>query len=219
MTLLQQNFPTELELLEDLFGIDKVASSIKRLNEIHAFVEARWHEYVSRIPDGVVKYLLIAEAPPWRATGSPWFVLDPESPNRTLMRVLRRTFLSAEWATHLGAADALKEFARRGFLVIDSIPFSMKYSSRKRTTPQYRKLLERTIQTYLLRKITSPSLSWSPNVQVAFAFKLNATAIMEALDGQLALGSVRRTLGSELIAANGSGFPDARKLRSIFGLS
>jgi hypothetical protein len=122
-------------------------------------------------------------------------------------------------ANQLATAEALAELARRGFLVIDSIPFSMKYSSAQRRSPHYRKLVARAAQTYLRRKIMWPGLSWSPDVRVAFAFKLNASAIMEALEGQLDLGDAKRPLGPELIAASGSGFPHAGRLRQIYALS
>lgn len=216
---LQQNFPVELAILEELFGSDAVASSMERLNEIHTFAEVKWQEYVSRIPGGVVRYLLIAEAPPWKAAGAPWFVLDRDSPSRTLMVALRRTFLTDGHATQLSTAETLAELARRGFLVIDSIPFSMRYSSKQRASMPYRKLVARTTQTYLRRKIVSFGLSWSPDVRVAFAFKLNAMAVTEALEGQLELGDVKLPLRPELIAANGSGFPDAGRLKSIYALS
>jgi len=216
--MLQQDFPIELAILEELFGSNKVATSLKRLNEIHTFAEAKWGEYVSRIPNGVIRYLLIAEAPPWKATGAPWFVLDPDTPSRTLMAALRSTFLNDGQVTRLATPEALTELARRGFLLIDSIPFSMRYSSTQRTSPHYWKLIARTAQTYLRRKIMWPGLSWSPSVRVAFAFKLNAKAIIEALEGQLQLGDAIRPLGPDLIAASSSGFPNAGRLKSIYAL-
>ena len=218
MMTLQQDFPIELAILEELFGSDTVARSMDRLNEIHKFAERRWQEYVTLIPDGVVRYLLIAEAPPWKATGAPLFVLDPDSPSRTLMQTLRKTFFNDAQTAQLTTAEALTELARRGFLIIDSIPFSMKYSSRQRSNPRYRNLVARSVQTYLRRQIIWPSLSWSPDVRVAFAFKLNAMAIIEALEGQLELGNTTQLLGENLIAASQSGFPNADNLKAIYAL-
>lgn len=218
MMTLQQDFPIELAILEELFGSDVVARSMDRLNEIHNFAERRWQEYVTLIPDGIVRYLLIAEAPPWKATGAPWFVLDPASPSRTLMKTLRKTFLNDAQTAQLTTAEALKELARRGFLIIDSVPFSMNYSSKQRRNPRYRNLVARSVQTYLQRKIIWPSLSWSPDVRVAFAFKLNAMAIIEALEGQLELGNTTQLLGENLIAASQSGFPNADNLKAIYAL-
>lgn len=216
MMALQQDFQSELALLEKLFGSDRVARSMDRLNEIHTFAARRWREYVELIPDGVIRYLLIAEAPPWTAAGAPWFVLDPDSPSRTLMQTLRKTFLNDAQSTQLTTAEALMEFARRGFLIIDSIPFSMKYSSRQRRSQHYRNLVAIAVKTYLLRQITG--LSWSTDVRVAFAFKLNAMAIIEALEGQLTLGNTKRPLGEQLIAASQSGFPNADILKKIYAL-
>ena len=219
MTSLQKAYVAEFAILEELFGVDRVSSSIERLNEIHRFVETTWRQYVARIPDGVVRYLLIAEAPPWTRTGTPRFVLHPNSPQSALMRALRRTFLDDDQLARLNTAQTLAEFARQGLLIVDSIPFSMKYLSRHRAKPQYRELVAKSVQTYLNRKLVWPAISWSPGIRVALAFRLNAHAVIAALDGQLKLGHIERTLGPELIAANDSGFPDARTLRSIYGLS
>lgn len=216
---LEKDFPSELVMLQELFGFEGVTSQIRRLNEIHAFAEAKWQEYVSQLPGGVVRHLLIAEAPPWRDSGPPWFVLDPASPNRTIMRALKAAFLTERQVARLSAAEALSEFARRGVLVIDSIPFSMKYSSSHRAKRQYRELVARTMQTYFRAKVTSPSISWSPDVRVALAYKLNALAVIDALDGRLTLGDVNISLDARSIAANRSGFPDAGRLRAIYGLS
>ena len=94
----------------------------------------------------------------------------------------------------------------------------MNYSSKQRRNPRYRNLVARSVQTYLQRKIIWPSLSWSPDVRVAFAFKLNAMAIIEALEGQLELGNTTQLLGENLIAASQSGFPNADNLKAIYAL-
>jgi hypothetical protein len=204
--------------LEELFDRVRVAGVLSRLDEIHDYTEERWQRYLAMLRDGLVHYLLIAEAAPWSPAGMPQYVLDPASRSRTLMRALRGAFLSPSVSRQLDAGQALAEFARQGLLVVDSIPFPMKYSSQKRQSPKYNGLVRLTARSYLLKKLCDTKLSWSPNLSVAFSVKRNAEAVMKGLDHQLKLGDVRLDLGPEQIAVNGAGYPDAGKLRVSFDL-
>src|SRR5690606_28877771 len=176
--------------------------------------ETIWEEYVRMLPGGAVKFLLIAEAPPWSVDGAPQYVLDPNSRPRTLMRALRGAF---DLSKGLDASEALAELARRGFLVVDSSPFSMDYSG-KRSSLKYQRLIDVTATTYLKRKLSHSSLSWDREVRVAFCFKRNGEAVISALNGQLMLGRLHRAVDRTAIAANGAGYPDAGKLKAIYGI-
>ena len=210
---LEQRFPEELSVLPELFSEARVRASLPRLNAIHDRTEAWWHQYVSQLPGGLVNFLLIAEAPPWSGTGMPSkYVLDPASRPRTLMRALRKAFSVAE---EHDASMALMEFAHRGLLVVDSIPFAMNYSER-RSSVKYDALVRLTAQSYLQEKLGSPSLSWAPCLRIAFSLKLNALAVMKGLGHGLSLVGRRVALSSEMIAVNRAGYPDADKLRSIW---
>jgi hypothetical protein len=212
---LEDRFPLELSALVALFGQTQVANALPRLNQIHEYTEAKWRDYVARLRDRRVSCLLIAEAPPWSATGMPQYVLDPASDSRVLMKALRGTFLRSSVSTQFDADRALAEFAQQGLLIVDSIPFAMDYR-KKRSRRKYNTLVRLTAQSYLREKLLSASLSWSPNLCVAFGFKLNALAIMNGLDNHLDLGQVRLVLGAEQIAVNDAGYPDAGKLRALF---
>jgi len=216
MTLsLEQTFPDELSVLKELFGVDQVEGKLRRLNEIHEYTEGKWRDYVAKLPDGQVNYLLIAEAPPWSATGRPEYVLDPESRSRKLMQALRRVFLLPSVFRQLDANKALAEFARQRLLIVDSIPFAMDYSN-KRSRRKYDSLVRLTAQSYLRKKLLSASLSWCPDLRVAFGFRRNALAVMNGLGNQLDLGQLKLALGPEQIAVNEAGYPDAGKLRAVY---
>ena len=211
---LEQRFRKELVVLEELFSEAQVRECLSRLDEIHRRTEAKWREYVEQLRGGRVNYLLIAEAPPWSDTGSPQYVLDPRSRPRTLMRALRKVFSVPE---HSDSEEALAVFACRGFLMVDSIPFSMNYS-RKRGKPQYKELVSLTARTYLQAKLKSESLRWSRNAGIAFSVKRNAFAVKQALSGKVDLKGRRHRLSPKMIAVNGAGYPDADKLRKIWGI-
>src|SRR6266704_298014 len=127
---LQIRFAGELEILSRLFGTVQVTSRLPRLNTVSDYAERKWSEYVKAIPGGEVKYLLIAEAPPGTDDDPPLFFLDPECRPRTLMQAVSGAFFSQSGYQLLGCRRTLAALAQRGFLMVDSIPFAMKYSSR-----------------------------------------------------------------------------------------
>jgi hypothetical protein len=212
---LEQLFPNELSVLCKLFSDAEVLGKIPRLNEIHFYIEKRWGEYVEQFPDGRVKHLLIGEAPPWSDAGAIQYVLCPAARPRTLMRALRKVFSVPKTYDSRGALDV---FARRGLLVVDSIPFPMKYSSNMRRRPSYENLVRLTARTYLNKRLNLPSLSWDRDVRIAFGFKLNALSVIKGLDGQLRLGGHLYALSLEMIGVNRAGYPDAAKLRKIWDI-
>ena len=192
----------------------RIDDSIGRLNAIYRHAEQSWNEFVVMLAGVEVRYLLIAEAPPWSEHGPPQFVLDPMSRPGVLLRALSKAFLG-EKARSMNAKEIIVQLARRGFLLIDSIPFAMDYGSR-RSRSSYQRLIDQTVQTYLMTKMTIPQLVWSPEVRVALAFKRNGEAVTSALGGRIRIGGVDCPLGGYSVAADGSNYPSASKLCSIY---
>jgi hypothetical protein len=213
---LSNAFRNELSVLKKLFRLGTVQQNLQRLDEIYNYTEARWREYVEQLPDGLVRYLLIAEAPPWSETPAPpQYVLCPASRPRTVMRALRKAFSVPE---QFDTSTALKEFARQGLLIVDFVPFAMKYSRISRSGAKYKYLMRLASQSYLQKKLDLTSLSWSPHVRVAFSLQRNALAVIEGLSGELKLGGKRVAISAKVIAVNGAGYPDGDRLRSIWNL-
>lgn len=215
--LLEECFSTEMQVLVGMFGRDQITKKLPRLNEIHQHTEAMWRDYLKRLQGRSVRYLLIAEAPPWSDSGVPQYVLDPKSRSRTLMKALRGAFLSPASSRQLDGERALAEFAAQGLLVVDSIPFAMDYL-KSRSRLQYGTLVGLTVHSYLRKKLLSSSLSFSAKMRIAFSVKKNAVVIMKALGPQLVLGKAKFVLIPEQIAVNDAGYPDAGKLRYFYGL-
>ena len=111
--------------------------------------------------------------------------------------------------------QALAEFASRGFLLVDSLPFAEAYSN-GRSRDGYRQLVE-SCSSFVLEKINNDGIGWSDDVKVALAFKLNGQAVVGSFpDGiQLRTGQ-RLTLSEELISADGSGYTNPERLRAVF---
>jgi hypothetical protein len=112
----------------------------------------------------------------------------------------------------------LDELAKRQFILIDSLPFAMKYSSSQRGSSHYQTLVEESLP-FLMEKVSHSAIKYDEDIRAAFAFKLNGFAIMSALPNGLALptGQVL-TLTEDLIAADGSGYTNSERLRQILAL-
>ncbi|MBU1421858.1 MAG: hypothetical protein KKG06_01520 [Bacteroidetes bacterium] len=112
----------------------------------------------------------------------------------------------------------LIKLAKKGFLLIDSLPFAMKYSSTVRNKPLYFQLVKECLP-FLMNKVNNHSITWAKNVRLAFAFKLNALAVIKALPSGLALPTNEVIqLHEQLIAADGSGYTNSNMLRNILGI-
>ncbi len=206
-----ERFQNEFDALRKLFGpTTSLDAVLPRLREIYEYTEAKWRAYAGQIPQGVVRYVLIAEAPPWSREGRPQFWLDPKSDVQ--LSPLRHVFCQTRLDPY---AHVLEVAAKHGFLILESIPFAMKYSG-KRASPRYNDLLRLTTKTYLQAKIDASSLTWSPSLRVAFSLKRNACAIISARGGQLSFAGNLHVVSTEQIAVNRAGFPDAKKLRDLY---
>jgi hypothetical protein len=212
MTQSCDSYSAELAALERLFGKEKVARNLARLKFIHEHTEALWRNYASQIPDGCVKYLLIAEAPPWSEEGRPKFALDPV-PSNFLTAVCKTFGYQDRHPT-----DALPKLAERGFLLLDSIPFPMTYGG-LREKPRYHELVRLSAASYMRHKIESSGLSLARDLRVAFSLKLHARSILKALDKELHAGGRIYPLTEDMIAVTGAGYPCSTRMRGAFGLA
>src|SRR5579871_2066857 len=81
----------ERAALVRLFGAQTVTHCLDRLRFIYEYTEQKWRDYVAqiRVP---VRYVMIAEAPPWSAEGPVQYVLDADSHPRTFFNALRAAF-------------------------------------------------------------------------------------------------------------------------------
>ena len=215
--LLQDKYTRGFNLLIDLFGSEISDTKVARLNEIHDRTEDLWKRYVKMIPNQAIKYVLFAEAPPWSDSGSPQYILDPESKPRTLMRALSKAFFGGPIYKDVGVPRTLEMLAEQGFLVLDTLPFAMHYGQ-KRSRSTYPKLVTECCATYLKEKTSSSKLKWNDEVRLAFGFKVNARSVINALGGKIQLGEIKHLLSEDLIAVTGAGYPDGKHLGEIYGI-
>lgn len=215
-TMLEQKYKTEYKLLRELFGFEFVNERIKRLNTIHEYTESLWSIYIRKIPNKTVKYLLIAESPPWSQDGQPQYFLDPNSSSRSLMNAFSRAFFPNNRNKNLKLI--INNFAENGFLLVDSIPFSMCYSG-FRSLEKYNELIELTVKSYMIKKMVRCGLKYSENMKIVFGYKVNALCVIKSLDGVLAIRNNRYYINENMICTNASNYPDVKYIREILNLA
>ncbi len=214
---LQSKFPSELETLTKLFtsgGVDTVRPRLERLNYIFKIAEEKWHQNLNRLNKQKIKFLLLAEAPPWSDGGEVRYFYNTF--NSKWHERIWHTFFPNEPKPDI--ETGLSKLATVGFLLVDTLPFAMKYDSSIRNKPFYKQLVKDCI-SFWTKKITNSKINWGNRVKVGLAFKLNGLAIIEALPAGLTIANEQKIEFDErLIAADGTGYTNSNKLRSIFGL-
>ena len=187
---------------------------IGRLNEIHTEVIKQWKKYASKIQK--VKFLLIAEAPPWTPENDHikyfYSIMKNEvhRKNSTLFKALNSAF-------NLCPNNPLRDLSKKGFLLVDSLPFAVKYTPYIRRKTDYKEMVLKS-KSFLESQINSPLLSWSEEVKVAFGFKLNAEVIINQIGSIVLPTGQQIQFNNDMISADGSGFPSSRRIREIYGV-
>lgn len=202
-------FDNNFETLKELFSKEEISHTRKpRLHKIFMGTEKSWKKQT--IDKGLkrVKYILICEAP--AETGSYFY--------DTTTTILRTTV----WNAFFPNIDMPKNndcvyemLANKHFLLIDSLPYSMKYKSAQRKTEEYAKLIECCL-SWWINKLNEFKID--KEVKIAFGFKLNAMQIIKVTKGKLKIGNRTFTIKAADIAADGSGHTSTKKLKHIFKL-
>ncbi len=207
---LEEEFPEQYKKLVKLFGSNEVWSKAGRLNEIYARCEAAWNRNLDRLRNTDVKYLLIAEAPPWSEN-------DPISYfYSTFTEPLRHRIWNAFFneAAPNDVNNALTRLAEKQFLLIDSLPFSMEYKTNHRKKELYVELIK-CCKAFVDEKLKK--IKWAEEVKLALAFYKNGEAIIKAYPNgiELPTGQIIK-LCPFLIAADEAGPPNSKILKDIW---
>ncbi|HOI94548.1 MAG TPA: hypothetical protein PK250_07565 [Syntrophobacter fumaroxidans] len=215
---LPDGFPDCFEKLKSLFPSNHFTKErLQRLDEIYRACESAWEFNLrERIGGKTVKYLLIAEAPPWSEMGENINYFYINCAGQWVQRIWK-AFFPTEKMPH--REEALERLANCGFLLIVSLFFAERYTSAKRNTQKYKELVKACSTTYFQEKINDGAIGWADEVKVALAFKLNGRAVIQSFPNGLLLPTGQRiVLTEEVICADPSGYTNSAQLRSAFGL-
>ena len=207
-------FDQNLSRLENIFGRTEIVNRTKRLKEIFQSTETSWQKNLDRLSDKKVQNLLIAEAAPWSDSGTPRFFYN-QIESSYHQRIWRAFF--PDTPIPKDNETAFNMLADKNFLLIDTIPFSMSYS-RKRNHSDYYEIVANSLNWWT-EKLKSDKIIFSKKVNVAFAFKVNGLSVIRATNGILKLKDGQTIkLTDKIIAADGSGYTNSERLRTIYSL-
>jgi hypothetical protein len=210
-----ENYQSAIQALRKLFGKDDVETKLGRLGEIFVESERCWEDNLELFGKTPIGYLLLAEAPPWRKEGqeTSYFYRNFEQGRANfLRRAVWKCFFKER---PLDYKNGLRMLAKRGFILIDALPFAMKYTPRIRRKLAYKELLEAS-NAFMVTKLSDNSMNWDKDVKLALAFKLFGQIAVNAV-GTITLPTTQQiTLDKTLIAADRAGYTNAKQLRRIF---
>lgn len=113
---------------------------IERLNEIFNVTEQKWEMNLQRLitSEVKVKYVLIGEAAPYSEGPVQYFYNENLESN--WRNIVYKAFLGKSIIPLLPELR-LQALARKGFLLIDVLPFSEQYKSNQRTRKPYKDII------------------------------------------------------------------------------
>jgi hypothetical protein len=212
---LEDSFPIAYGKLKALFGSIE-GSTADCLNNVYKKCEEAWDRNLARLKGKKVKYVLIGEAAPWprNDTVKYFYATFDKGENGkpiTWIRGIWKAFFGDESPSD-NVDRSLLGLAEKNFLLVDSLPFAMDYSLIDRNGLPYKTLVKSCLP-YFFSKFQDDRISWSNDVRIAFAFKLNGKALIEALPNGITLSSGQHiSFDENMIAATGSGLPTQESL-------
>ena len=209
---LETVYPEGVKALRELFGSSLCESHLPRLNDIFKVCESAWERNIARLENRRIRYLLIAEAAPWTDEG-----IHPRYFYETLDGAWGGRVIRAFFEVRPGSIEqCLQALAQEGFLLVDTLPFAMRYSTTLRKTATYLRLLSATRQ-YFLSKLGDPRIPWSADTRVAIAFRWHGLRVIEAYREGIRLPSGQLIVFNEnQIASDGSGYTNSDLLKKIW---
>jgi len=212
---LRHIFPDGFKSLKRLFGEPSILQKEDRLNEIHQICESAWERNVDRLRNTTIKYLLIGEAPPWTDGGTGVSYFYENLKGSWVNRILKVFFDPIP----ISCDTCLNGLAENHFLLVDSLPFAMKYTTNKRMTQEYSKLID-CCSEYLTKKVNDPRLTWDNDPKAALAFHWNGLKLIEAFPNGIKLRNGKIiTLTENNIAVDKSNYTSTSLLKEIWQIS
>lgn len=210
--MISEVFNKNLPILYHLFGEEIVARKLVRLKEIFNSTELAWENNLGRYHQTPIKHILFAEAAPWSEKGKPRYFYNQIESN--FHQRIWKAIISTQ-PIPIDVEQSYLMLASRGFLLLDTIPYAMDFSS-KRNKYAYFEIIAQSVNWWKL-KLADEKIIFANQVQVAFAFKVNGQKLVEALNGRLKLkNGLTILLNDEMISADGSGYTNSEKLAKIF---
>lgn len=202
-------FNENLNLLEKLFPQEFSDRLIEEKLKMFYATELDWKKNTKRFTNKKIRYLLICEAPP---NNGDYFYSNIKKP--LFNKVWEAFFKTPKYHN---AEDAYKQLADIGFLLIDTIPYSMDYSKgRKRNTAEYKQLVKNSLEWW--QKKLNDHFIITKETIIAYGFKINSEVIIEATSGKLLYSHLTLPpIHTNLVADKKEKWqPSISKLKSVY---
>lgn len=185
--------------------------TIYQLRYIFSHTEEAWYANLKRFK-GDIKYLLICEAPPWSLTYPKYFYLQPKG---QLFNTIWKVFFNGQ--PQKTPYDCL---AKEGFLLIDSLPYSMIYKTKHRKSSEYLGLIK-ACMPWWLGKLDNSGLTFSKELKIAFGYYWNGKRIIEGCGGNIPICKNKYSVNeSHIISHKGSRYlPDEKELKNVYKIT
>jgi hypothetical protein len=222
----EKDYKKELGKLKELFSKGEIEDKIDRLNKIYNLCEKKWEDNLKRFDkDNKIKYLLIAEAPPWSEDGKDiryFYNMDEcDKSSRTHLLyaswnvLITEKYHKGEYPKGEGRGeDILNALAKKGFLLIDVLPFAMEYKKRE---DKYKELVKACKDLFLdkIKNISDLNL-WAKDVKVALSWEKPSMAVIKAFPEGLKISSHKIILTKDMILSHGKQSLDKNKLKKLW---
>lgn len=209
---MEELFAANLPLLKKLFGTEAIEQQQDLIKSLLEETEFCWNKNLDRLNGRIVERILIGEAPCSGDGVSEYFYKMIF--NSYHLKIWKGLYPETPLPDQVKAYEML---ADKGFLLVDSIPFSLKYAG-KRDKKDYSLLLKNGVN-WMVQKLSDKRINYTDDVKVAFSYKANGLKVMEALDGKLPLKKGQSVvLSPSQIAADGSGYTNSRLLGEILAV-
>ena len=152
------------------------------LKYIFENTEEKWAENLKLLKNSEIRYLLICEAPPFSEIEPPKYFYNYH--NKNFNKEIWKTFYPNEIFPN-DKEYYFSKLVEVGFLIIDTLPFSMFFQN-KRKNKNYYNLLKNSFE-WFIEKLNQEELKLSKNLKIAFGFKVNAERFIEITKGNLKL--------------------------------
>jgi len=216
MIVKKSAFNEYLNLLTDKLKIEEKEEptyswTISQLRHIFDKTENAWVKNLKNYKSEI-KYLLICEAPPWSMTNPKYFYLQPQG---QLFDTVWKTFFNSQKRN-----TPYKCLAKVGFLLIDSLPFSINYKTKHRKSDDYFKLIKACLPWWI-NKLNNSGLTFSKDMEIALGYYWNGKQVINASGGNLTIYDNKYNIYScKIISHKGSRYlPDEKQLKEVFKIT
>jgi hypothetical protein len=210
----------QIEILERLFPNKIKAVDFRLLEIIYTKTDNMWNDNIEkRLRNRKVKYLWFAEAPPsQRAKDDRIRYFYNE--NLCYEEFKHSQILAAVWSGLFhekkpkNRTKILDRLASEGFLLVDTIPFALKYNN-KRRNPNYVELIRSNMKD-IMKKLNDKRIEWSDYLKIGFVYKNNRNGFIEAFGGSIDINCRRYELRRASCFNVGSNKPSKKKIEKFF---